>query len=118
MGASEKAAATYHPRQGTDDGWLIVTATDARYRVVTREFPLPAEITAATITTAIGALIGSRTVDADRLLVAMRDQMTEADSWINDPERPVPKSIAIATSDAFGTVLDWVEDTYLPGVTR
>lgn len=77
MGASEKAAATYHP-----------------------------------------STVPTVAVDSAHLLTAMRDVMTEAESYIEDPERPVPKSIAIATADAFGTVIDWVEDTYLPGVTR
>jgi hypothetical protein len=75
VGASEKAAATYHP-----------------------------------------SAVPTVAVDSAHLLVAMRDQMTEAESWIGDPD--VPQSIAIATADAFGTVIDWFEDTYLPGVAR
>lgn len=74
MGASEKAAATYHP---------------------------------STVPVA---------VDSAHLLTAMRDVMTEAESRIGDPE--FPQSIEIAVADAFGTVIDWFEDTYLPGVTR
>lgn len=53
-------------------------------------------------------------IDSNDLVEAMREQVSEA--TYHRGQLGYPAQAMDALIDAFGTVADWFEDTYLPGI--